>query len=190
MKVHSVCRMLLLFPVFLFSGAGWCAEDTVPNVWSKPGLDTARRIEMTCGGTRVEIVCGYNENFNQMDDRICSNNTLIFTLENGERIFPEIPKWYLREEFTPISIACIEEYKNPSKLYVYTRYLNGSYNCKMVDHNCNQEVVFTIHGKKIDQNKEKLRLSDYRNSVSIEQRNTDYPYDHYFEDDGEEEETP
>ena len=48
--------------------------------------DTARSISMTCGGTKVEIVCGYNEKPSEIDDRVCSHNTLTFTLPDGKVI--------------------------------------------------------------------------------------------------------
>ena len=163
-------------------------KDGVPNVLAKPGLDTSRRVEMTCGGTRVELICGYNKDFRQSDDRICSNNTLIFTLPDGEVVLPkptdweEVEKWY-----TPISVSCRHEKENPDSFYIYTRYLSGSYNCMKADHNCNVEVLYSPEGEFFSTYSPdyKIRLDDHMNTISIEDRRRDYPIDYMYKKDDE-----
>lgn len=153
------------------------SDTSVPNVSAKPGLDSSRRVEMTCGGTKVELVCGYNQDFRQIDDRICSDNKLIFTLADGRMVFPKMGDSPEEKTYTPISISCREELKNPQKLYIYTRYQNGSYNCVKFSRHCNQEVIFTLKGDRVKSSD--VNLDSHGNTVSIEERDWDYPADFY-----------
>lgn len=172
--------------VFLLSNAIY-AETTVPNVVAKPWLDTSRKIQMTCGGTKVELVCGYNQNFRQTDDRICSDNTLIFTLPDGQVVLPKIPEGYSSENYTPISISCRYEAGKPQNFYIYTRNQNGSYNCMKDSHNCNIEMIFSVTGETIDTYgpDSNLRLGSHGNTISLEERNRDYPIDYLYEQEDE-----
>lgn len=186
--IHLCAFFLLLQGVGVFTSGFFSsvqAETSVPNVSAKPGLDTSRRVEMTCGGTKVGLICGYNQNFRQTDDRICSDNTLIFTLPDGNEIKPEMGDSPEHEAYTPISISCRHQKGKPNNFYIYTRYLNASYNCMKFNRHCNQEVVFTLDGMKVNTYKSGLVLDPHENIVAIEERDWDYPADfyadHYYE---------
>lgn len=176
--------LFILFGLFfsVFAYAGDFETDPVvagvPYVAAKPGLDTARRIEMTCGGTTVEIICGYNQNFRQADDRVCSNNTLIFTFEDGQQEFPKPPENF-EPGTAPIAIECGTEKDNPQNSLIRIVYLSGSYNC----HKCYQDMIFNpaaeVYNQRIRSGE--ISFGSHRNVIHLETRSTDYPDDYLYE---------
>lgn len=102
--------------------------------------DTARSISMTCGGTKVEIVCGYNEKPSEIDDRVCSHNTLTFTLPDGKVIAPSVPKSH-DPGSSPESLYCAYG-KRDNDTYVIVTYSSGSHDCAK----CHLSEVFSKEG--------------------------------------------
>jgi hypothetical protein len=117
--------------------------------------DTARTISMTCGGTKIEIVCGYNEKPSEIDDRVCSHNTLTFTLPDGKVIAPPVPESH-DPGSTPVGLSC-EEGKDRS-IYLLVEYLNGSHSCS----GCHFIAIFNPLG-------ERLSKKTYYGKIILEQ---------------------
>jgi hypothetical protein len=163
----GIVALIALFPLILHAAS--CPVPKEPP----PGLsDTSRSIAMTCGGTKVEIACGYNGKFTEIDNRICSNNTLTFTLQNGKVVKPPIPELFDAGS-TPVRIGCAMG--NDSKYYIPIGYLSGSWNCSK----CHVDEIFSIDGVLLDDEPvaEIVLEKNLRNwnDVTIEQRIWDNP---------------
>lgn len=130
--------------------------------------DTARSISMTCGGTKVEIVCGYNEKPSEIDDRVCSHNTLTFTLPDGKVIAPPVPESH-DPGSTPVGISCANG--NDGNRYIPVEYLSGSYNCSK----CSVLEIFSPSALRLTERLPERKIVVEKsfvnwNTVSIEQR--------------------
>lgn len=145
-KTKSTHKAVYFYITFLQLSLAALAITLLPNTnafaeWpvASPQLDTSRSVTMECGGTRVELSCGYNSSFSQMDDRVCNNNTLTFFLPNGQKAHPAPPETF-EIGTTPIAISCTK-FKD-GKFYIPVTYLSGSYNCAQ----CQQLELFTLEG--------------------------------------------
>lgn len=133
--------------------------------------DTSRQVEMICGETKVRILCGYNERPNDLDNRICSHNTIVFVLPTGREVIPPVPKLH-DPGSTPVSISCAVG--NDSKYYIPVGYLSGSYGCNK----CRVDEIYSTNGRILTDGISvpkfvwKNNLKNW-NTVSIEQRSTE-----------------
>lgn len=186
--MESVVRVILFllalcfpFQVPLTYAQSALVEEEVTNVSAMPELDTSRQIAMTCGGTKIEIMCGYNQSFRQVDDRVCSDNKLIFTLSDGKTIYPKPPESF-ESGTTPIGISCGRARNRSDILLIRVIFLSGSYNCNK----CFQDIIYKPNGEPA--NKEPSYKNDRfdpskQNVTYIEDRNHKYPEGYLYEDD-------
>ncbi len=150
--------MVLNSSIFSFANAEEYDEEKYKEQLKVAHMqqDTARSISMTCGGTKVEIICGYNDKITELDSRVCSKNTLVFTKENSEVVTPPVPEGH-DPGSTPVSLDCVKG--NDDKLYVVVDYLAGSYACAK----CHLESVFDIFGNMFPEHIIKISLEKQLN---------------------------
>lgn len=86
--------------------------------------EDSRKIQIGCGGSIVEISCGYSQD-KQNQSHLCVDNKLSFSHEN-ETMFISTPKRH-DPGSTPIDLACLKG--SDDNYYISVSYIAGALDC-------------------------------------------------------------